>query len=171
MNDEPTSIWTMDRATIEQTLRDGRSPRRVYSETDRAAVRAVLDRPDFDGLSEGERAQAFDEAWRAHRPAAPRPTDGGRPALAGIGWATLLGSVGLLLFAAFGYATAVHSDADIIGSTFIGARDTINIGLLQNQLMLFLLGLAGMLAGTATLLADAVIGVMLRGQAKQGSAG
>src|SRR3546814_8871266 len=59
MSEQPPSIWGMDRAAIEQTLVEGRSPRREYTEDDKIAIRAVLDQPDFDEMAEEKRATAF----------------------------------------------------------------------------------------------------------------
>src|SRR3546814_3811920 len=67
-------------------------------------------------------------------------------------------SVVLMVFAAFGYDTAIHSDSNFIGDTFIPSRDTINIGLLQNQLMMFQAGLVGILSGVILLAINAVRG-------------
>ena len=148
MNDIP-SIWTLSRQEIEATLIAGRSARREYSETDKAAVRTVLDRPDFDRLSEDERGAAFSTAYARSTSGQPLATvaSTGSPLLA-IGWTLLAASLCELAFVYFGYSTSVHSDAEFTVASYLPARDTINIGLLQNQLMLFLLGLAGVVCPT-----------------------
>src|SRR3546814_4985261 len=70
----------------------------------------------------------------------------GSSSMAITGWIVLVISVVLVVYAAFGYDTAIHSDSNFIGDTFIPSRDTINIGLLQNQLMMFQAGLVGILS-------------------------
>ncbi|RIA45656.1 hypothetical protein DFR49_0179 [Hephaestia caeni] len=74
------------------------------------------------------------------------------------GWIVLVISAVLIVYAAWGYDTAIHSDSNFIGGTFIPSRDTINIGLLQNQLMMFQAGLVGILSGVILLAINTVRG-------------
>lgn len=161
MTGQPPSIWSMDRESIEQTLVEGRSPRREYTEKDKAAIRAVLDQSGFDEMDEDARAAAFQ---RMHNSIAnpdtianrDEPPSEGASSMAITGWIVLILSVVLSAYAAFGYDTAIHSGADFVGGTFIPSRDTINIGLLQNQLMMFQAGLAGILSAVMLLAVNAV---------------
>ncbi|WP_425228116.1 hypothetical protein [Sphingomonas sp.] len=145
MTEKPPSIWTMDRPAIEQTLVEGRSPRGAYSDRELVAVRTVIDRPDFDHLDLHGRQLAFKEAWTGPSDFHPAAATQQGSSLTGAGWCLILMSVAFCLFAFFGYTmTASYSD-------------TLNIGLLQNQLMLFLLGLAGLLSGVAALLTNCIV--------------
>src|SRR3546814_16002758 len=96
MSEQPPSIWGLDRAAIEQTLVDGRSPRREYTEDDKIAIRAVLDKPDFDEMAEEKRSTAFQRmhnviAGRHEQPSLPS----GSSLVASTGWDGVLES-GLL---------------------------------------------------------------------------
>src|SRR3546814_3221744 len=92
-----------------------------------------------------KRATAFQRMHNviAGRNEQPSMTSGSS-SMAITGWIVLVISVVLMVYAAFGYDTAIHSDSNFIGDTFIPSRDTINIGLLQNQLMMFQAGLFGL---------------------------
>ena len=64
-------------------------------------------------------------------------------ALITVGWVAVILGVMLILIAAFGYDVGVESGT-------IDADRVINIGLLQNQLMLFQFGCAILILGTLT---------------------
>src|SRR3546814_8659863 len=91
MSEQPPSIWGMDRAAIEQTLVEGRSPRREYTEDDKIAIRAVLDQPDFDEMAEEKRATAFQRMHNviAGRNEQPSMTSGSS-SMAITGWIVLV---------------------------------------------------------------------------------
>src|SRR3546814_13070343 len=129
MSEQPPSIWGMDRAAIEQTLVEGRSPRREYTEDDKIAIRAVLDQPDFDEMAEEKRATAFQRMHNviAGRNEQPSMTSGSS-SMAITGWIVLVISVVLMVYAAFGYDTAIPSDSNFFGDTFIPSRYKIKHG-------------------------------------------
>src|SRR3546814_4882728 len=106
-----------------------------------------------------KRATAFQRMHNviAGRNEQPSMTSGSS-SMAITGWIVLVISVVLMVYAAFGYDTAIHSDSNFIGDTFIPSRDTINIGLLQNQLMMFQAGLVGILSGVMLLAINVVRG-------------
>ena len=147
-NDAP-SIWTLDRSAIEASLVEGRSARRDYSEMDKTAIREVLDRTDFDYLSEHGRSIAFNEAINKLNGVVTSILNpsASPSALAISGWLMVTLSTVELAVVYFGYSTSIHSYSDYVSGSFMPARDTLNIGLLQNQLMLFQLGLVVLASG------------------------
>src|SRR3546814_12249728 len=95
-------------------------------------------------MAEEKRATAFHRMHNviAGRNEQPSMTSGSS-SMAITGWIVLVISVVLMVYAAFGYDTAIHSVSHFIGDPFIPSRDTINICLLKHQLIMFKAGLVG----------------------------
>jgi hypothetical protein len=67
-----------------------------------------------------------------------------------IGWTLIVIGVGFVLWA-FGTATSVHTDMSYVPGVGIEeAKDVVNLGLLQNQMIRLQTGLALFIAGTVT---------------------
>ena len=68
----------------------------------------------------------------------------------GIGWTLIFLSVVLVIWAC-ATPTSIHSDMEYIAGVGLQEpKDVLNIGLLQNQMMLFQAGLAAFLSGTVS---------------------
>jgi hypothetical protein len=84
-----------------------------------------------------------------------------------IGWTLVVAGIGLV-FWAWVTPTSVHTDMDYVpGLGLQEARDTLNLGLLQTQMMLLECGLAAIIAGTIATCFGELKDAMLRaGSAK-----
>lgn len=130
----------------------------AWGQSQIAAFQRLLEMPNFDELTIEERRAAFDNLRRGFQPATAASAPGG-DTVALMGWlmliAGILASLGSLVMKVSVNST---TDSSFIGDTYIPAvtSNVINIGLLQNQMMVFQAGLALAIGGMMMLAAAAV---------------